>query len=310
MFGFTRVTQLFLAAAAALFLSGCLELFKDKNKSTQVSSVYVTNNSITITGVNLGEIKRLKVSGGEQDIELKIDSQSPYQIKAKAASALAFVAGVAYRLLLSTGNADVVVPITVQIAAGSLDPNVLKGAGASVGMVLKWNGTSWVPGNDETGAGGGVPAAGEFWLARHDGTLIGQILHGFGGNGTFLWDAQNGLAVPYTGPMNEQSGMRVSPGSLYFTTPDCTGQPYASLNYLAIGYIGNLAFRNAATIYKTESQVDNVRMFSFRNADTASTVLHPCSAVDLSGAFPRATIVTSFGLPLLIEWGSVKIIKR
>lgn len=38
-------------------------------------------------------------------------------------------------------------------------------AGSSVGQVLKWNGTAWVAGTDETGGGGGGGTTYEFALA-------------------------------------------------------------------------------------------------------------------------------------------------
>ena len=38
-------------------------------------------------------------------------------------------------------------------------------AGRSVGQVLKWNGTAWVAGTDETGGGGGGGTTYEFALA-------------------------------------------------------------------------------------------------------------------------------------------------
>lgn len=38
-------------------------------------------------------------------------------------------------------------------------------AGSSVGQVLKWDGTAWVAGTDETGGGGGGGTTYEFALA-------------------------------------------------------------------------------------------------------------------------------------------------
>ncbi len=38
-------------------------------------------------------------------------------------------------------------------------------AGSSAGQVLKWNGTAWVAGTDETGGGGGGGTTYEFALA-------------------------------------------------------------------------------------------------------------------------------------------------
>ena len=38
-------------------------------------------------------------------------------------------------------------------------------AGSSVGQVLKWNGTAWEAGTDETGGGGGGGTTYEFALA-------------------------------------------------------------------------------------------------------------------------------------------------
>ncbi|MBS1903834.1 MAG: hypothetical protein JSS75_09035 [Bacteroidetes bacterium] len=43
----------------------------------------------------------------------------------------------------------------VHIADGALSLSKLKSGGASSGQVLKWNGTAWAPGTDNTGGGGG-----------------------------------------------------------------------------------------------------------------------------------------------------------
>ena len=62
-------------------------------------------------------------------------------------------------LVVSNGKL-VELPIGDTIPVGAVLP-----AGSSVGQVLKWNGTAWVAGTDETGGGGGGGTTYEFALA-------------------------------------------------------------------------------------------------------------------------------------------------
>lgn len=64
------------------------------------------------------------------------------------------------RPLVVSGGKLVELPNGDTIPVGAVLP-----AGSSVGQVLKWNGTAWVAGTDETGGGGGGGTTYEFALA-------------------------------------------------------------------------------------------------------------------------------------------------
>ncbi len=64
------------------------------------------------------------------------------------------------RPLVIVGGNLVELPTGDTIPVGAVLP-----AGSSVGQVLKWNGTAWVAGTDETGGGGGGGTTYEFALA-------------------------------------------------------------------------------------------------------------------------------------------------
>ncbi len=54
----------------------------------------------------------------------------------------------------------------VELPPGDTVPvGTVLAAGSSVGQVLKWNGTAWAAGTDDTGGGGGGGTTYEFALA-------------------------------------------------------------------------------------------------------------------------------------------------
>ena len=65
------------------------------------------------------------------------------------------------------------------IAGGAVTGDKIAQQGASVGQVLKWNGSSWTPGNDDAGSGGlTLPFSGS---ASHNGAVL-QITQNFQSN--------------------------------------------------------------------------------------------------------------------------------
>lgn len=70
------------------------------------------------------------------------------------------------RPLVVSGGKLVELPAGDTIPVGAVLP-----AGSSAGQVLKWNGTAWVAGTDETGGGGGTTTAGRMMIPVMAGSM-------------------------------------------------------------------------------------------------------------------------------------------
>jgi hypothetical protein len=274
---------------------------KTVSQSPSISSVSIANNVLTINGFNLAPIESLKISGSGQTTDLNIDEKNANQIKARPAAALNLVLGLAYNLLINTAQAQTVVPVTIQIDNNSLSPNALSGEGASVGQVLQWNGTNWVPGT-VSGSGGSV--AQKYYLAYLDGTVIGEIM-GDCCIATFtLWDNNNNMPVRYAN--GGQDFRMTTPGDLYYTTSDCTGLPYpASIPNFGMGFMAGGVW------YKLDGTIVTITTVARRTIDNQTGNLSACTAIaSYTGSFDKPTVLSPLSYPFSIPVGTAKIVRQ
>jgi len=122
-----------------------------------VTSVKLTKGTLILSGSNLQNVTALKIRDMKNTSSLNILSQSATQITTAATSTLSLIVGAAYSLIISMAHADdLTIPVLVQVADGYFSPSVLSSGNASPGVVLKWNGTVWVPAPDLVGVGGNM----------------------------------------------------------------------------------------------------------------------------------------------------------
>jgi hypothetical protein len=156
----------FVSLFFALFLlQGCIA-YGDKKKitlettnktgtsfSSNLTSVNVANNQVTITGTGFGEATVVRLRGGAVDTNLSIDSKTDTQIIASATSNIALVAGATFDLIIGTADAQTTYTITFSLTDSSVTTAKIAdaavtgakiGVSANAGEFLKYNGTTWV----------------------------------------------------------------------------------------------------------------------------------------------------------------------
>jgi hypothetical protein len=126
---------------------------KANNGKPHVTNVKWSSGELEIQGKNLPSIKSIAIRDNSQHHRLSFRITPSGIIKAVAAGNLSLSMGKVYQLIVSTAYAEESVPISVEIPANYFDPSAIKGTGAGVGMVLKWNGTKWAPAPDYIGVG-------------------------------------------------------------------------------------------------------------------------------------------------------------
>jgi len=73
-------------------------------------------------------------------------------------------------------------------------PSDIQQAGAVTGEVLKWNGSAWAPGADNTSVGGGAPTSAQYFTLTADATLSNERVLTFG---TGLTATDGGAGAQY-----------------------------------------------------------------------------------------------------------------
>lgn len=103
----------------------------------------------------------------------------------------------------------------VQVGAlRAIEPSHIQQGGASTGQVLKWNGTAWAPGTDNTGGGGG----GSTFVSLDDTPAS------YSGSGGFFVRVNTGAsALEFLSPAGVLSAIAAAPASHTHAISDVTG---------------------------------------------------------------------------------------
>ena len=159
-----------------VILAGCIggvDVNVDDSKFSagisEISSVDVQNNEMTLTGNNFLGTSNVKIVGGSVDHDFIINSATKDTLVAYASSALTLEVDTAYSLIITNGFGQATFPITFDLTDDSvttakIQDDAVTGAkisdtGAADGDVLKFDSFSgtWVPAADVgAGAGGGT----------------------------------------------------------------------------------------------------------------------------------------------------------
>ncbi|WPU64939.1 tail fiber domain-containing protein [Peredibacter starrii] len=117
-----------------------------KDSKPEITQVKVQNNQLIVTGKNLENVSLAKVEGSTNHT-FEIESKSSSQIVLNAKSALSFLVGQTFNLIVSNAQAAATFPISFDLQNGQVTAAKLHHMGASAGQVLQFNGTTWAPAN-------------------------------------------------------------------------------------------------------------------------------------------------------------------
>lgn len=121
------------------------KVIKQKELSATLSSVNVSNNQVTLHGTGFLDVSTVKIQGHGVNTTLVVNSKSDTQIIAKASSALSLLVNRTFNLIIENVEAQAVYPITFTLQNGAVLASHLDQMSASIGQVLKWNGSTWAP---------------------------------------------------------------------------------------------------------------------------------------------------------------------
>jgi hypothetical protein len=164
--------------------------------SSVVTSVAIVNDQLVVNGSNLSGVTNVRITGPSSfDQTFSIESQSGSNLIANGLSNIAFAVGSVFDLILTDAQGAAVHSVTFTLNDGAVTASKLDSMGASVGQILKYNGTTWVAsdlgnltyagnwdgtGNSPDLTGGG--SIGEYYIVNNAGTFDLS-----GGTGTNLW---------------------------------------------------------------------------------------------------------------------------
>ena len=109
-----------------------------------VTKVMVQNDQLIIIGSNLDGVTLAKVEGSTNH-SFQIESQSENQLVLNAKSALNFLVGATFNLVVSNAQAAATFPISFELQNGQVTAVKLHHMGATAGQYLRFNGTNWAP---------------------------------------------------------------------------------------------------------------------------------------------------------------------
>lgn len=115
-----------------------------KETKPKIVSVKIQNDQIIVTGSNLDKVTLAKVEGGTNH-SFEIESKKSGELILNAKSALSFLVGQTFNLIVSNAQAAATFPITFELQNGQVTAVKLHHMGASSGQVLRFNGTNWAP---------------------------------------------------------------------------------------------------------------------------------------------------------------------
>lgn len=136
-------------------LSGCNEILQtgiiniqSQGKPT-IDSVKIDDGQLIVSGKNLQSITSAKVEG-DASHTFSIESKKQDELILTAKSAFAFVVGGTFNLIISSAQGAATFPLTFELQNGQVTAAKLNHMGATVSQVLRFNGSSWMPGNINT----------------------------------------------------------------------------------------------------------------------------------------------------------------
>ena len=156
-----------------------------------ISGVSLSNDVLTIDGSDFEGLTEVKLGS---DV-LSVISNTGSSLTLKATNAIALAMNTALNLVITTAHGAAAVPVVFNLVDGSVTASKLSDMGATVGQILKYNGTTWeasdlgaltYAGNwDATGNSPDLSVAGnagEFYIVNNAGNFdLG------GGVGTNSW---------------------------------------------------------------------------------------------------------------------------
>lgn len=124
---------------------------KDFNKSkgatsnALVNAVSVNSHQLLINGQGLEDVTSIRVTNTDGfDETFAIESKTTSLIIANGLNNIAMVAGKVFSLILSDAHGAATFQINLALEDGAVTASKLHHMGASVGQILKWNGTDWI----------------------------------------------------------------------------------------------------------------------------------------------------------------------
>ncbi|MFT6069318.1 MAG: hypothetical protein ACJAT2_002750 [Bacteriovoracaceae bacterium] len=203
--------------------------------TSTISSVSVVNNQIVLNGQKLSLVNSVQITGPSGFNEtLNIESQSSSTLVANGLRNISFVMNGVFDLIISNAQGAATFQVTFTISDGSITGSMLSSMGASVGQVLTFDGTDWVP-NDLTGltyagnwngnlnipdlSGGG--SAGEYYIVSNGGSYDLS-----GGTGTDSWTG--GDWVVWNSTLNQWEKIDNASGVVTFNGRNGTVVPLAN----------------------------------------------------------------------------------
>ena len=152
-----------LLMAQMLTISGCIF---EKNKLTMeigdrstvgstdnpstaiISSVSVVNNQLVLGGQNLAGVTEVSMTGPDGFSEsFAIESKSEGTLVANSLQNISFLISGIFSLTISDASGASTFQVTFTLQDGAVTASKLSSMGAGFGNVLKYNGTTWVPGD-------------------------------------------------------------------------------------------------------------------------------------------------------------------
>jgi hypothetical protein len=113
--------------------------------SSTVSNVSIVNDQLVINGSNLSGVTNVRITGPSSfDQTFTIESQTASNLIANGLSNIAFAVGSVFDLILTDAQGAAIHSVTFTLNDGAVTASKLDSMGASVGQILKYNGTTWV----------------------------------------------------------------------------------------------------------------------------------------------------------------------
>ncbi len=131
----------------------------DNNNSSDitVTQVQLNNDQIIVTGSELGSVTHVKLGDGLSDSVLSIVSQSANQLILSSSTQLSIALNTLLSLTLNSAQGAAVIQVTfnlpdssvstAKIGDGQVTGSKISAMGAGTGQVLRYNGSSWEPGD-------------------------------------------------------------------------------------------------------------------------------------------------------------------
>ena len=113
-----------------------------------IVSVSIVNDQLVINGSSLSGINNVRITGPSGfDETLTIESQSSSSLVANGLRHISIAIGAVFNLIISDAQGAATFQVTFTLQDGSVTANKLSDMGAGIGQILKFDGTSWIPGD-------------------------------------------------------------------------------------------------------------------------------------------------------------------